>query len=240
MLSRIMAHAEPAFASETAEACQRRLLRGDGNLRRFLSADPSLSQAGTTLTSASHWAAGGFITRLAPANWPGSPAFDYVCFECNPLLGAIRESRTRYRFTDFAPRGRAQFGLYWEALSEARINDALCSTSYGADGAIASLHLGFHERDFTARRELCHPDGRSRADRTADEPDDATARRHRSADGARARQPGAGRRGQDGLGDLGHPRHRRSDGALPCRQCPSASSAPSTARKRWRGWSTSG
>ncbi|MBN9219516.1 MAG: hypothetical protein J0I79_16345 [Mesorhizobium sp.] len=107
-----------------------------------------------TLTSSSHWAAGGFITRLAPANWPGSPAFDYVCFECNPLLGAIRESRTRYRFSDFAPRDSSTFGAYWEALSEAGINDALCATSYGADGTIASLHLGFDERDFTAEESF--------------------------------------------------------------------------------------
>ena len=150
MLSRIMAHAEPALASRTAEGASTAYFAametfGASYLQTRLYRRPS-----ATLTSASHWAAGGFITRLAPANWPGSPAFDYVCFECNPLLGAIRESRTRYRFSDFAPRDRAEFGVYWEALGEARINDALCSTSYGADGAIASLHLGFHERDFTA------------------------------------------------------------------------------------------
>ncbi|BCG73968.1 hypothetical protein MesoLj113a_51260 [Mesorhizobium sp. 113-1-2] len=150
MLSRIMAHAEPALASETAERASTAYFAamesfGASYLQTRLYRRPS-----STLTSVSHWAAGGFITRLAPADWPGSPAFDYVCFECNPLLGAIRESRTRYRFSEFAPRDSAQFGVYWEALSEARINDALCSTSYGADGTIASLHLGFHERDFTA------------------------------------------------------------------------------------------
>lgn len=102
-----------------------------------------------TLTSASHWAAGGFITRVAPPGWAGSPAFDYVCFECNPLLGAIRESRTSYRFSDFAPRHRKEFGAYWEALGEAEIDDALCATSMAPTGVIASLHLGFRGRDFS-------------------------------------------------------------------------------------------
>ena len=50
-----------------------------------------------------------FVARFAPDDWAGSPAFDYVCFECNPLLGAIRESRTRYRFSDFAPRDKREF-----------------------------------------------------------------------------------------------------------------------------------
>ncbi|WP_137929866.1 response regulator transcription factor [Mesorhizobium comanense] len=150
MLSRIMAHAEPAFASATAEDASLAYFTameafGASYLQTRLYRRPA-----ATLTSSSHWAAGGFITRLAPTGWPGSPAFDYVCFECNPLLGAIRESRTRYRFSDFAPRGTSTFGAYWDALSEAGINDALCATSYGADGTIASLHLGFAERDFTA------------------------------------------------------------------------------------------
>jgi LuxR family quorum sensing-dependent transcriptional regulator len=32
-------------------------------------------------------------------------------------------------------------------LSEARIGEALCATSYGPSGKIASLHLGFPDRD---------------------------------------------------------------------------------------------
>jgi DNA-binding CsgD family transcriptional regulator len=98
------------------------------------------------LTSQTHWAAGGFIKRVSPRAWPGSAAFNYVCFDCNPLLGAIRENRTRYRFSDFAPHGDPAFRNYWEALGEADIGDALCTTSYGARGVIASLHLGFGER----------------------------------------------------------------------------------------------
>jgi LuxR family quorum sensing-dependent transcriptional regulator len=99
------------------------------------------------LTSASHFAAGGVVTRIAPSAWPSSAAFDYVCFDCNPLLAAIRENRTRYRFSDFAPRADRAYGTYWDALSEAGIGDALCATSYGAGGRIASLHLGFADRD---------------------------------------------------------------------------------------------
>lgn len=99
------------------------------------------------LTSESHWQAGGLITRIAPERWPGSAAFKYVCFDCNPLLDAIRENRTRYRFSDFAPHDALRYRPYWEALGEADIADALCATSYGAGGAISSLHLGFGERD---------------------------------------------------------------------------------------------
>jgi DNA-binding CsgD family transcriptional regulator len=85
------------------------------------------------------------IARYAPDDWPGSSAFDYVCFECNPLLEPIRAGRTRYRFSEFAPRGQARFGPYWDALGQARIGEALCATSYGARHAIASVHLGFED-----------------------------------------------------------------------------------------------
>jgi LuxR family transcriptional regulator, quorum-sensing system regulator BjaR1 len=100
------------------------------------------------LTSAAHFAAGGLVKRVAPPNWPGSAAFNYICFEQNPLLGAIRESRTRYRFSDFAPHGQCAFAVYWDALGEAGMADALCATSYGAGGKIASLHLGMAKRNF--------------------------------------------------------------------------------------------
>src|SRR5689334_11351465 len=119
MLSRLMTHVEAAYAAPTAEDASVAFFAamedfGASYLQTRLYRRPT-----AILTSASHWAAGGFITRLAPSGWPGSPAFDYVCFECNPLLGAIRESRTSYRFSDFAPREDAQYGAYWEALSEA-------------------------------------------------------------------------------------------------------------------------
>lgn len=148
MLSQIMSHAEAAFASRTPEEASLNFFAaleglGASYLQTRLYRRPS-----TTLTSASHWAAGGFITRVAPDAWPGSPAFDYVCLECNPLLTAIRESQTRYRFSDFAPRQDRSFDTYWDAMNEANIHDALCATSYAADGVIASLHLGFQDRDF--------------------------------------------------------------------------------------------
>lgn len=99
------------------------------------------------LTSERHFSAGGVVLRIAPDCWPDSEAFRYVCFECNPLLDAIRQNRTLYRFEDFAPRRERRFGRYWDALSEARIASTLCSTSYGSSGKIASLHLGFATRD---------------------------------------------------------------------------------------------
>ena len=100
------------------------------------------------LTSQVHWAAGGVLARFCPEGWVDSPAFKYICFEQNPLLGAIRESRTRYRFSDFAAFDDPAYGNYWDAMSEAGIADALCATSYGPGRAIASLHLGFSRRDF--------------------------------------------------------------------------------------------
>jgi LuxR family quorum sensing-dependent transcriptional regulator len=106
------------------------------------------------LTSNSHFAAGGVIARFSPPSWPGSPAFNYVCFDCNPLLGAIRSGLTRYRFSDFAPKDASAYRTYWEAMSEARIDDALCATSYGPDRAIASLHLGFERRSFAPDEAL--------------------------------------------------------------------------------------
>jgi LuxR family transcriptional regulator, quorum-sensing system regulator BjaR1 len=101
-----------------------------------------------TLTARNHWAAGGFIARYARAGWSGSSAFNYICFDRNPLLDPIRRGLTRYRFSDFAPHGTRDFGDYWEALSEADIADALCATAYGADRRISSFHIGFDRTDF--------------------------------------------------------------------------------------------
>jgi len=107
------------------------------------------------LTSQAHYEAGGIVTRIAPETWrQGTPAFDYVCFENNPLLEAIRGGLTRYRFTDFAPREQAGYGTYWEAMSEAGIGDAVCATSYGRHRTIASLHLGFREPDLAPEDAL--------------------------------------------------------------------------------------
>ena len=98
----------------------------------------------TPLTSQANYDAGGIVLRIAPESWrQGTPAFDYVCFEKNPLLEAIRGGLTRYRFSDFAPRADAGYGTYWEAMGEAGIADAVCATSYGRYRTIASLHLGF-------------------------------------------------------------------------------------------------
>jgi DNA-binding CsgD family transcriptional regulator len=150
MLSRILSYAEETLAAATPQ---------EASIRFF----DALRPAGATyiqtrlylrplqrLTSQTHWNAGGFITRISPDGWVGSDAFHYICFECNPLLAAIRESRTRYRFSDFAPHASHAFGAYWEALSQARIGEALCATSYGPGRAITSLHLGFERRDLAA------------------------------------------------------------------------------------------
>jgi DNA-binding CsgD family transcriptional regulator len=147
MIEETMRFADTALRASTAEAASSAFfeaVRGVGAsyLQTRLYRRPSVR-----LTSRTHWAAGGFIKRIAPSSWPGSAAFNYICFECNPLLGAIRESRTRYRFSDFAPHGNPTFADYWDAMGEAGISEAACATSYSGDGVIASLHLGLAERD---------------------------------------------------------------------------------------------
>lgn len=146
-VDRALRLAEGALAAATADEASIRFFEAASRIGATYLQTRLYRRPLARLTSEAHWQAGGFITRISPRCWPGSAAFNYICFECNPLLGAIRESRTRYRFSDFAPHADPGFGAYWEALGEAGIADALCSTSYGARGAITSLHLGFGERD---------------------------------------------------------------------------------------------
>lgn len=143
MLSRIMMQADAMLAAPTGEAASAAFLDAVRPFGATYLQTRVYRRPAGPLTSASHFAAGGLVSRFSPPGWPGSAAFDYVCFECNPLLAPIREGRTRYRFSDFAPRRERRFGRYWEALGEAGIGDALCATSYGEGGKIASLHLGF-------------------------------------------------------------------------------------------------
>jgi DNA-binding CsgD family transcriptional regulator len=143
MLSRIMAHSDAVFGAESGEAASAAFLDAMRPFGATYLQTRVYRRPGGPLTSARHFAAGGLVSRISPPGWPGSEAFDYVCFRCNPLLAPIREGRTRYRFSDFAPRRERRFGRYWEALGEAGIGDALCATSYGEGGRIASLHLGF-------------------------------------------------------------------------------------------------
>lgn len=148
MLSRAMDYVATAFAAPTPEAASRAFYAAlVPHGATYLQTRHYLRPAGT-LTSAAHYAAGGVVTRIAPDDWPGSNAFNYICFEENPLLVPIREGRTRYRFSDYAPHSNRSFGSYWEALAEAGIGDALCATSYGANRAIASVHLGFGKAGF--------------------------------------------------------------------------------------------
>lgn len=139
--------AEDALTAATPEEASTRFFRAASRIGATYLQTRLYRRPLARLTSQVHWQAGGFITRISPEKWPGSAAFNYICFDCNPLLGAIRENRTRYRFSDFAPHAARNFKVYWDALGEAGIADALCATSYGSRGVITSLHLGFGERD---------------------------------------------------------------------------------------------
>lgn len=148
MLSRVLQFAEPALTASTPEAASAGFFRAAESVGASYLQTRLYRKPPATLTSEAHYEAGGLVARLAPESWKlGSPAFDYVCFENNPLLEPIRTGMTRYRFSDFASRQDAAFGAYWEAMSEARIGDAICATSYGPRRWVASLHLGFLDPD---------------------------------------------------------------------------------------------
>jgi LuxR family quorum sensing-dependent transcriptional regulator len=148
MLKRALSIAEAALSAETPEVASAAFFGAAAELGASYLQTRLYRRPVSTLTSATHFAAGGLVARVAPETWRlGTPAFDYVCFENNPLLEAIRGGMTRYRFTDFAPHEDAGFGTYWEAMSEAGIADAVGATSYGRGRTIASLHLGFRDLD---------------------------------------------------------------------------------------------
>ena len=149
-----MTNGECVLDAATPEEASARFMHAARSLGATYLQTRLYRRPGGRLTSASHFAAGGVVARIASAGWPDSAAFNYVCFDCNPLLGAIREGRTRYAFSDFAARENPAFGAYWDALGEANIAEALCATSYGPGGTIASVHLGFGPRDFTAHDRL--------------------------------------------------------------------------------------
>ncbi len=150
MLSQTLPAIESMLSAATPDEASRRFFEIVAPLGATYLQTRLYRRPRAALTSKTHFAAGGVLARIAPADWPESAAFNYVCFDVNPLLGAIRESRTRYRFSDFAPFGDAAYGAYWDAMSEAGIAEALCATSYGPDRSIASLHLGFDRRTFSA------------------------------------------------------------------------------------------
>lgn len=150
MLQRALAIAEAALSAPTPQAASEGFFSALNNLGASYLQTRIYRRPVAPLTSAAHFAAGGIVLRVAPETWrAGTPAFDYVCFENNPLLEAIRGGMTRYRFTDFAPREAARYGAYWEAMSEAGIGDAVCATSYGRDRTITSVHLGFRDPDLS-------------------------------------------------------------------------------------------
>jgi len=153
MLDRVLGSMTPVLSAETPQAASLAFFEiaapyGASYLQTRLYRRPA-----ATLTPSAHLKAGGVVARVAPASWQGSQAYDYVCLQCNPLVEAIRQGLTRYRFSDFAPRGSRAYRAYWEAMSEAKIADAVCATAYGRGRRIASLHLGFDEADIDSERE---------------------------------------------------------------------------------------
>lgn len=151
MLSKIIAQVEGVLDARDPEEAGARFFAAMAPLGPSYCQVRLYRRPGARLNSMNHFAAGGRVFVVAPPDWPMSEAGRYVCFEQNPLLTPIREGRTCYAFSDFAPKNDPGFGSYWDALSEARIGEALCATSYGPEGAISSVHLGFERRSFDER-----------------------------------------------------------------------------------------
>ncbi|MDB5679741.1 helix-turn-helix transcriptional regulator [Sphingomonas bacterium] len=147
MLSQVMAHTADALASNDAEVASQRFFAAMAPLGASYIQTRVYRRPAAALTAQRHLEAGGIVFRSAPASWTiESEACRYVCLDCNPLLQPIREGWTRYTFGGVAPHADRRFGRYWDAMSEARIAEAHCATSYGEGGKIASLHLGFGDR----------------------------------------------------------------------------------------------
>jgi DNA-binding CsgD family transcriptional regulator len=154
MLRSMMELAGAVLAAETAVDASTRFYDSMQQLGATYQVTRLYHRPPALLNAQTHWAAGGYVAWFAPEAWPQSEACRYVCLDRNPLVGAIRENRTRFRFSDYAPRDDSTLADYWDAMSEAGIHDALCAASYGAEGAIASVHLGFGERAFTTDQAL--------------------------------------------------------------------------------------
>ena len=152
ILAQSLACAGEILAAETAEEAGRRFFAAMAPLGASYAQVRVDRRPASRLTAERHLAAGGIVYRVAPETWTlDSDACRYVCLELNPLLQPIREGWTRYRFSTFAPHEDRRYGRYWDAMSEARIAEAHCATSYGEAGKIASLHLGFADRTIEER-----------------------------------------------------------------------------------------
>lgn len=145
MLDRVFDLAEPAMRAATPIAASDALYSALQPMGITYFQSRLYRRPGGRLTSQTHWEAGGVIQREARPGWVGSEAFNYICFVQNPLLKPIRETRTTYRFGDFARHDAPAFAPYWNALGEAGMCEALCATAYGPDRATASFHIGIDD-----------------------------------------------------------------------------------------------
>lgn len=87
------------------------------------------------------WKAGGAVAVHWPDRWADAPGFRYICLEENPLLNALKEQRSFFRYSDLAPHDR--HGTYWEAFSEGRIGEGIGIVSYRPGRRVASLAVTF-------------------------------------------------------------------------------------------------
>ena len=146
MLDTALSLCEEMFTAGTAAAASLSVHRRAARLGAISLQSRLYRRPAARLTNATHWAAGGFVVREAPAGWVGSAGYRYICLEQNPLLEPIRLGLTRYRITDFTASDDRGFATYWEAFSEGGFADVLCASAYGSGRRIGSVHIGIADR----------------------------------------------------------------------------------------------
>ncbi|MFT3811413.1 MAG: LuxR C-terminal-related transcriptional regulator [Micropepsaceae bacterium] len=118
------------------------------------------------IDSDSIWKAGGGVATIWPADWAGTPGFRYICFTENPMLGALRERRGYFLYSDLAPRER--HGTYWEAFSEGGINEGMGVVVYGRGRQVSSLAMTFERLELSPmEKTVVRAAGLTLAERTA-------------------------------------------------------------------------
>ena len=77
MLSKVFSYVQEALEAPTPHAASMRFFMAARRIGANYIQTRVYRRPTQRLTSAAHWAAGGFILRMSPEKWPGSDAFNY-------------------------------------------------------------------------------------------------------------------------------------------------------------------
>ncbi len=84
---------------------------------------------------------GGFTLNIAPQGWKGHAALEFLSLEPGPVLQALDDQRTCFRYSDYCPREADEFGATWEALGSAGISEGVGVLAKGPGTMMAVLSL---------------------------------------------------------------------------------------------------